>query len=119
MLQIKQVPPTFPDLGVKIDIPALAYIGIDDGEIVGRFGLAWGYGRCWIWLTILKSKPEYAITVMHRAKHLIAKAAQFGEEAVFTPRDTHLKTSEKLLTVLGFTFFAEENGIEVWRHVRL
>jgi hypothetical protein len=49
---------------------------------------------------------------------LIDKAHQFGEAAVFTPRDPQFPTSEKLLTVLGFKLFAIENGVEVWRHVR-
>lgn len=117
-LQIVQVDPSTVAAveGVKIDIPAVAYVGIDDGEIVGSYGLAWGGGRCWIWLRLPNGKPSYAITVMRRTKTLLAKAAQLGEREVFTPRDAEFKTSEKLLTVLGFQLFAIENGIEVWRY---
>lgn len=119
MLEIRQVPPTYPDIGVKIDLPALAYIGVDEGEIVGCGGVAWGMGRCWIWFNSFKTKPEYAIPVMRKTKELLAKAHQFGETSVFTPRDVRYETSQRLLSVLGFSFFAVENGVEVWNHVGL
>ncbi|RVH21434.1 hypothetical protein [Sinorhizobium meliloti] len=118
MLEIVRVPPTVVEIaeGVKIDMPALAYIGIDDGEVVGSYGLAWGRGRCWIWLKLANGKPSYARTVIKRAKALLAKARQLGEREVFTPRDTEYPTSKKLLTVLGFRMHAIEHGIEVWRY---
>lgn len=118
MLQIIQVPPNAVEMaqGVKIDIPALAYVGIDDGEIIGSGGLAWGGGRCWVWLHLPARKPRYAIALMHQAKAMLGKARQLGETAVFTPRDAEYPTSDKLLTVLGFRFFAMENNTEVWRY---
>jgi hypothetical protein len=117
-LQIIQVSPTTVEATdkVKIDMPAVAYIGVDDGEIVGSFGLAWGGQRCWLWLRLEKGKPSYALTVMRRAKALIRKAFQLGEREIYTPRDSEFKTSEKLLTRLGFHFYATENDIEVWRY---
>lgn len=104
--------------GITIDLPAVAYIGIDDGEVVGSYGLAWGGGRCWIWLRLPNGKPSYAITVMRRTKALLAKAWQLGEEEVFTPRDTEYTTSEKLLTILGFEMHGIEQGQEIWRNSR-
>lgn len=120
-LEIIQVAPTAIEVAenIKIDLPAVAYIGVDDGEIVGSGGLAWGGGRCWVWLRVLKSKPEYAIPLMRQTKKLMAKARQFGEEAIFTPRDAQFETSEKLLTVLGFRRFAIENDNEVWVNERV
>lgn len=118
MLEIKQVPPTFPNIGVRVDLPALAFVGVDDGEIVGVGGLAWGGGRCWIWLQIDKPKPEYAIPLMRKTKALIKTACQFGDTEVYTPREACYETSEKLLKVLGFEPFAIEQGVEVWRYVR-
>jgi hypothetical protein len=121
MLQIIQVSPTTIEATdkVKIDIPAIAYVGIEDGEIVGSGGLAWGGGRCWLWLRISTSRRHYGLAVMHRMKALLAKAWQLGEREVFTPRDADYPTSEKLLTVLGFRLFAVEEGVEVWRYERL
>lgn len=116
-LEIIQVHPSAIEVaeGIKIDMPALAYIGVDDGEIVGSYGLAWGHGRCWIWLRLPNGKPEYARTVIRRAKVLLGKARQLGEREVFSPRDAEYPTSKKLLTVLGFREHAVEAGIEVWK----
>jgi hypothetical protein len=114
MLEIKQVPPTFPNIGVKVDLPALAFVGVDDGEVVGSGGLAWGQGKCWIWLDVRKSRPEYAIPLMRKTKALIRIARQFGETEVFTPRDANYPTSRKLLTALKFEPFAVEQGVEIW-----
>lgn len=118
MLEIKQVPPTFPNIGVRVDLPALAFVGIDDGEVVGSGGLAWGGGRTWLWLTIQKPKASYAVPVMRMMRGLISKARQFGDQEIFTPRDSQYSTSEKLLTVLGFEFFGIEENVEIWRYVR-
>lgn len=100
--------------GVKIDMPAAAYIGVDDGQVVGSFGLAWGQGRCWIWLRVADVNARYAITIFRQAKRLFAKARQLGESELFTPRDTNYPTSQKLLTLLGFRLHGIENNIEVW-----
>lgn len=122
-LEIRQVPPSDVEMmeGIRIDMPALAYVGIDNGEIVGSGGLAWGRGRCWVWLRVERSSPQYAIPLMRKTKELINKAWQFGEAAVFTPRDAQYESSEKLLTVLGFRLHSIdiETGIEVWAHERV
>lgn len=102
-------------LNVVIDWPAVAFIGIDDGEFVGSGGLAWGGDRCWLWFTVLDSKPEYARPVMAMAKKLFRKAAQLGETEVFTIRDQSFATSPRLLKLTGFKFFAIESDQEVYR----
>lgn len=116
-LQIQQVDPASVEAaeGIRIDMPCIAYVGMVDGEIVGSGGLAWGGGRCWIWLRIAATNPSYALPILHKTKALLAKANQLGESAVFTPRDAHYPTSKKLLTVLGFVPDSIENGNEVWR----
>lgn len=115
-LQIVQVDPSAVEAAenIRIDIPAVAYIGIDEGEIVGSGGLAWGGGRCWIWLRMVESKPEYAFALVRRTKAMLAKARQLGETEVFTPRDAEYPTSKKLLTVLGAKMHGIEEGMEVW-----
>lgn len=117
MLQIIQVPPAAVEIaqGIRIDMPAVAYAGIDDGVVVGAYGLAWGEGRCWAWLQLRDGKPQYARTVVRRTKALLEKAWQLGEREVYTPRDAQFQTSGKLLTVLGFTKAEVINGIEVWK----
>lgn len=120
MLRIIQVDPaTVRALeGIKIDLPAVAYVGIDDGKIVGSYGLAWGGGRCWAWLLLENGKPSYGLTVAKRFKVLMLKAAQLGEREVFTPRDAKFKTSKKLLELLGFHMHGIEEGMEVWKWQR-
>lgn len=115
-LRIVPVPPHMVEVaeGVIIDMPAVAYIGLDGDEIVGSGGLAWGRGRCWVWLKVAEVNPRNAITILHWTKRMLAKARQLGESEVFTPRDALYPTSEKLLTVLGFEFREVTNGIEVW-----
>ena len=120
-LQLVPVHPSMVEAveGVTIDIPAVAYVGVDDGEIVGSYGLAWGRGRCWIWLQMQKQSPAYGLAIFRQAKALIRKAWQLGEREVFTPRDAQYPTSEKLLTKLGFRMFAIEEGVEVWVYERI
>lgn len=102
-------------LNVTIDWPAVAYIGMDNGAIVGSGGLAWGSDRCWLWFTVLDSKPEYARPVFQMARKLLRKAKQLGEECVFTVRDKQYETSPRLLKLTGFKFHAIENDQEVHR----
>lgn len=117
-LKVVQVPPSTVERveGVVIGIPALAYIGVDDDKIVGSCGLAWGNGRCWIWLQFIEPKPSYAITVYRKARLLLSKALQLGETEIYTPRDAQYETSEKLLKSLGFKFYAIEADKEIWRY---
>lgn len=102
-------------LNVVIDWPAVAYVGLDDGEFVGSGGLAWGGDRCWLWFTVLDSKPEYARPVLMMARKLLRKAEQLGETAVFTIRDQKFATSPRLLKLTGFKFHAVESDQEVFR----
>lgn len=120
MLEVHQVDPkTAARLeGIKIDLPVLAYVGVDNGEIVGSGGLAWGGGRCWIWMKTNKVDKAYSLTIVHWTKKLLRKAWQLGETEVFTPRDTEYPTSERLLKALGFRLYGIEKGQEIWRHLR-
>lgn len=119
MLEIVEVPPFAIGMaeGIEIDMPAVSYLGMDEGAVVGSYGLAWGMGRCWIWFRVTEPKASYALTVIRRAKMLLKKARQLGEREVFTPRDAQYPTSTKLLKLLGFELYATEHGIEVWRYV--
>jgi hypothetical protein len=116
MFQIVQVNPQTieANLGIAIDMPAVAYVGIDDGKVIGSGGLAWGGGRCWLWLSMLSSDRSYALPIIRKVNVLLRKAKQFGDTEVFTPRDSQFETSEKLLKLSGFRMYAIENGIEVW-----
>jgi hypothetical protein len=121
MLEIIAVSPAFVEIagGIKIDMPAVAYIGRVGDEIVGSGGLAWGGGRCWIWLQVAKTDPTYALPIIHKTKALLAKARQLGETEVYTPRDAQYPTSKKLLTILGFKLHAIESETEVWVNERI
>lgn len=102
-------------LKMKIDMPSVAYVGVDDGFIIGACGLAWGKGRCWVWFTIHDSKPEYARPIMKMSRKLIRKAKQMGEEYVYAVRDASYASSAKLVKLAGFQFHALEQGEEVFR----
>lgn len=102
-------------LNVVIDWPAVAYIGMDDGNVAGSGGLAWGGDRCWLWFHVTQSKPEYARPVLQMAKRCLRKAKQLGESHVFTVRDPQYPTSPRLLKLTGFKFYATEDGQEVHR----
>ncbi|KRB22675.1 hypothetical protein [Mesorhizobium sp. Root172] len=102
-------------LDVIIDWPAVAYIGIDDGALVGSGGLAWGGDRCWLWFTVLHPKPEYARPVLQMARKLLRKAKQLGEASVYTIRDQQYETSPRLLKLTGFKLHAVEQDQEVYR----
>jgi hypothetical protein len=117
MLAIHQADPSAVAVAMEvvIDMPAVAYVGIDDGELVGSGGLAWGSGRCWLWFAVTDPKPEYARPVLQMARKLLRKAEQLGEEYVYTVRDPQYATSPRLLKLTGFRFFAVESDLEVHR----
>lgn len=102
-------------MNVVIDMPAVAYVGVDEDRLVGTGGLAWGKGRCWLWFTVVDSKPEYARPVLQMAKRLLRKAKQLGETAVYTVRDQKYDTSPRLLKLTGFRFHAVEDDQEIYR----
>lgn len=102
-------------LNITIDWPAVAYIGMDNGQVVGSGGLAWGNDRCWLWFHVEQSKPDYARPVLQMAKRCLRKAKQLGEECVYTIRDPQYETSPRLLKLTGFKFYAIESGQEIHR----
>src|SRR5688500_13907358 len=117
MLQIVHADPRLVEvvLNTVIDMPAVAFVGVEDDIFAGSGGLAWGNGRCWLWFTTVDPKPEYARPVLRAARQLLRKAAQLGESEVFTVRDPHYETSPRLLILTGFKFHAVEDGNEVHR----
>ena len=105
---------------VAVTMVAHCFAGVDDGDVVAAGGLAWGKGRCFMFLRVDRPDPSYALPIVRYAKKLLKQARQFGDMAVYAPRDTSLSTSTKLLTLLGFQFHAMEpdeagNEHEVWR----
>ena len=103
-------------LDAQIDMPAVAFVGIDDGEVAGAGGLAWGAGRCWIWFMTRKApKPSYAFAAIRMARLMFRKAAQLGETEVYTTRDARYASSLKLLTMLSFEHVGMEQGHELWK----
>ncbi|MFK4060728.1 hypothetical protein [Brucella anthropi] len=102
--------------GLNIDLPVLAYIGVDGDHIVGSGGLAWGQGKCWLWLTLQNGKPEYARPIVRMVDRLKRKAAQLGETEIYTPRDKQFATSERLLRFLGFELSEAHGEQEIWVH---
>lgn len=101
--------------GINVDLPAFALAGVDDDGVIGLGGLAWGQGRAWLFFDMLRDEPQHRFKIIACAKRLFRHARQLGETELYTPRDAQHGSSERLLKLLGFEFYAEENGIEVWR----
>jgi len=100
-------------LNVVIDWPAVAFVGIDDDELVGTGGIAWGADKCWLWLHVLKPRPQYAVPLVRIAKKMLRKAVQLGETEVYTVRDAQYPSSAKLLKLVGFELSEIKDGQEV------
>jgi len=117
MVEIVQVDPReiLRVAGIDVDLPTFAIAGVDDDGAIGLGGLAWGGGRAWLFFHMMRNEPRYRFKVIACANRLFRQARQLGETEVYTPRDAQFETSERLLKLLGFEFFADENGIEVWR----
>lgn len=103
----------------RIDLPAVAVVGTDNGRIVATGGLAWGEGRCWLWFKSTEDRGRNAVAIVRSARRLLKCAVQLGETEVFTPRDVNEPRSAKLLTLVGFQFHGHEivrgQDAEVWR----
>lgn len=106
--------------GLEIDMPVVMKVGMEDGRMIACGGLGWSGGRCWLWLHVENEASErIGIKVIREARKMLRKAAQLGEEIVYTPRDSSYETSERLLKMVGFEKTDEVIlGSEVWRHVR-
>lgn len=106
-------------VGMQIDMPIKGYVGVDDGKIVGAGGLAWGRGKCWLWLEMLDLATTHPVHVIRWGKRMLRQAVQLGEDEVWTPRDEQHESSKKLLTLMGFTFSHADDFDgkvkEVWR----
>lgn len=102
-------------LDIEIDMPAVAFVGIDSDQFAGAGGLAWGKGRCWLWFRTTLQKREYAVPVIKQARMLLRKAMQLGETEVFTVRDPAFETSPRLLAIVGFKWFAIEDDRQIYR----
>lgn len=100
--------------GLDIDIPVTAYAIMEGEALLAVYGLAWGGGKCWVWFHVEQYRPGYGVRVAKIAKKLFRQAAQLGEARIYTPRDAHHETSERLLKALRFTPDYEANGMEIW-----
>lgn len=111
------VPKTQIVAGMRIDLPVFMTIAMRGDEYVGAGGLAWGAGRCWLFLELNEPQTDGRFLLIREAKRLKRKAAQLGETEVYVARDRSFPTSARLLKMLGFEFHAEEQGEEVhiWR----
>jgi len=107
------VPKTQIVAGMRIDLPVFMTIAMRGDEYVGAGGLAWGNGRCWLFLELAKAVPEGRFLLIKEAQRLKRKARQLGETEVYVARDRTFPTSARLLKLLGFEFHAEEQGEEV------
>lgn len=116
-MRIVRVPPETIEiaLGVEVNMPAVAVLGLDGDAVVGSGGLAWGAGKCWIWFRMEQQNCRYAVPIFRATKAMLRRAVQLGETAVYTPRDANEPMSEKLLTMLGFEFAEMQDGVEIWK----
>jgi hypothetical protein len=116
MMQIISVDPhrIEAQLDVIVDLPAVAYVGIDDGKFIGSCGLAWGDSRCWLWFQTSEARPRHALQILRHTDILIRKAKQFGEKMVYAVQDTRFETSARLLELARFMFFGVENEQRIY-----
>lgn len=117
MLQIIPVHPRAVEvaLNMEIDLPAVAFVGIDEDEIIGTGGLAWGKGRCWLWFALAKPDRKYATAIIRKCRQVLKKARQLGETEVYTIRDPEFDTSERLCRFCGFEPAGIEDGQEIYK----
>jgi hypothetical protein len=104
--------------GRDVRFPVVAYVGMEDGKCVGRGGLAWADGSCWLWLEGVDPEHRHALRLVREAKKMLKIAARYGDEVVFAVRDDHEPMSAKLLTLLGFvhcgTELTDKGEQELW-----
>lgn len=102
--------------GLVVDMPAFAKAAIDGDDLLAVWGLAWSREphRCWLFFHVENYRPGFGFVIRREARKCLRHAVQLGESEVFTPRDTQFPTSEKLCRMVGFSFYAVENGQEVW-----
>jgi hypothetical protein len=82
--------------------PALVYVGLENGELIGSGGLAWHGGRCWIWVDKIDAGKANPFTLVRWAKRMLQVAERYGDRQVFAVRDPSEPNSAKLLRLIGF-----------------
>lgn len=103
-------------IGQRTWAPGIAYVGEVDGRCVGAAGLAWGYGRCWLWLNVVEKGHATVRLLLGWAKKLVRMALACGDRSVFALRDADEPTSERLLKLAGFAPTTETlDSREVWQ----
>jgi hypothetical protein len=110
--------------GREIPFPVVAYVAVDEGEVVAAFGLAWHHERCWLWFGDAPVARRYAIYVIRWGQRMIRLAGQMGETEVYSMRVEGPK-SKRLHERLGFQLVGSEpiafddgreTTEEIWRH---
>ena len=104
--------------GFVVDLPAFAKAAVSGDDLLAVWGLAWSHEpkRCWLFFHVENYRPGFGFVIKREAEKCFRHAKQLGETDVFTPRDKGFASSMKLMKLLGFELYAEENGEEVWRH---
>lgn len=103
-------------IGMQIDMPVKAFVGIEGNRILGAGGLAWTEGKCWLFLQVFDLGHGHPVQVVRWGKRMLRQAVQLGETVVWTPRDEQYESSAKLLKMLGFKFVEtdEKTGKEIY-----
>lgn len=102
-------------VGLKIDLPVVSMVAVDEGVAIAAWGLAWKERRCFLWFYIDQPHPEHLWTIVKEARKMLRRAAQLGETDVFVTRDETFSSSLRLLKIMGFEPSSIEDGKEVWR----
>jgi hypothetical protein len=122
MVEVQSVPGTVAAhiTGLAIDLPVYARICMEDGELVGAGGLAFGGGRTWLWFTVNDERAKgHGLLAIKEARKLLKRAVQLGATEVWTPQDENYQTSGRLLKLVGFERTEETVADKVlwaWRH---
>lgn len=105
-------------IGLAIDLPVVAMVAAEDGEIIAGWGLAWNGGRCWLWFHTEVIDRRFSYVVLREARKMIARAWQLGETEIYAVRDASYASSLKLMKILGFVPISIEGEQEIWRFWR-
>lgn len=94
--------------GGPVDYPVHAFAAVEADEPLAYYGLAWRFGRCDLWLSVVDASgsKRCAIRVVREARRMLKVAMALGEARVFCIRDEY-PNSRKLLGAVGFRYLGD------------
>jgi hypothetical protein len=107
LVEVSQVTPEAV-YGQSGDLPALVYVGVEDGALVAAGGLAWHHGRCWLWVDRVDAGLTNPFALVRWGRRMLKVAQRYGDNVVSAVRDPSQVNSAKLLKLMGFVLVDPE-----------